>query len=388
MSAPKFTKTIYVPCLRLKAGEYRGLHHLSHDVKDKITPRLVVPPPKDKDPELGRPLTLEEIVHLTGKRIGEYWPLREAYLDTRFLFKEFGETGSGIWLPQLFTTARNHNGKVIPVVSLHDILGSLGAAFPLVAAEGCSSKFALRVESGDIIDSQFSLHVRNALSRLGVKADECTLLLDFCDADFADAEIVAEIVRAAFEDVQEVANWGRIVFQGTNYPATNPAAAGGYTIVPRNEWRAWRSAIKFDKDTSDHLIFGDYAADCAKFEFKSGGARAIRHYRITTEDEWLVVRGAKSGRDQIVMRDVCQRIVDSGSFAGRTFSSADEYIYQTAQGWNGPGNAMVWRGINTAHHITRVVQDIGKVKGMQFASLPVSDPPKQLSIFADEDADK
>ncbi|WP_422022179.1 beta family protein [Pyruvatibacter mobilis] len=52
MSAPKFTKTIYVPCLRLKAGEYRGLHHLSHDVKDKITPRLVVPPPKDKDPEL------------------------------------------------------------------------------------------------------------------------------------------------------------------------------------------------------------------------------------------------------------------------------------------------------------------------------------------------
>ena len=96
-------------------------------------------------------------------------------------------------MPQLFTTARNHNGKVIPVVSLHDILGSSGAAFPLVAAEGCSRKYALRVESGDIIDPQFSLHIRNALSRLGVKAEECTLLLDFCDADFTDAEIVAEI---------------------------------------------------------------------------------------------------------------------------------------------------------------------------------------------------
>lgn len=388
MSAAKFPKTIYVPCVRAKPGEYRGLHNLSHDVKEKITPRLVVPPPKDKDPELGRPLTLEEIVYLTGKRTGEYWPFREAYLDTRFLFKEFGEAGSGVWLPQLFNTARNHNGKVIPVVPLRDILGSSGAAFPLVAAEGCSSKYALRVESGDIIDPQFSLHVRNALSRLDVKAEECTLLLDFCDADFMDAEIVAEIARAAFEDVQEVANWRSVVFQGTNYPATNPAAPNGHIIVPRNEWRAWRSAIKFDKDTSDHLIFGDYAADCAKFEFKAGGARAIRHYRYATQDGWLVVRGAKTGFDKIVMKDVCKRILDSGHFAGRTFSPADEYIYQNAQGWNGPGNAMIWRGINTTHHITRVVQDIGKVKGMQFASHQVSDPPKQLSIFADEGADK
>jgi hypothetical protein len=88
-----------------------------------------------------------------------------------------------------------------------------------------------------------------------------------------------------------------IVFQGTSYQEANPAAHGGDELVPRNEWKAWSQAVQFS----------------------------------TTPSDWLVVRGAETGDDTTVMREVCRRIVGSRHFAGRSFSAADDFIYRTAE---------------------------------------------------------
>jgi hypothetical protein len=217
---------------------------------------------------------------------------------------------------------------------------------------------------------------------LGVSPSDCTVLADFADADFSNPEAVAEIAQRALEDLQIIGRWRQIVFQGTNYPSVNPAKPNGNEAVPRNEWLAWKNAIKLDGKSPDHLVFGDYCADCAEFKFsgQSGGI-PIRHYRYATPESWLVVRGISAGKADAVMRDVCQRILASGQFAGRRFSSADDYIFKTANGWDGPGNGSTWREINTAHHITRVVRDIGTIKGMSFVDIRISDPVDQFSLF-------
>ena len=82
------TPPIYVPALRLKQGEYRGLRRLSPDIAEKILPRLVIPPPKERDPEKRRPMTKDEIIYETGRRVADHWPLRDALIDVQFLFKE------------------------------------------------------------------------------------------------------------------------------------------------------------------------------------------------------------------------------------------------------------------------------------------------------------
>src|SRR5581483_3840123 len=115
------TLPLYVPALRLKQGEYRGLNRLARDVADKILPRLIIPPPKERDPEKGRPLTPDEIIYETGRRIAEHWPLRDAFLDVQFLYDEFGETESRRWLPRIFDVARSSGGKPIPLASLSDM---------------------------------------------------------------------------------------------------------------------------------------------------------------------------------------------------------------------------------------------------------------------------
>ena len=65
------------------------------------------------------------------------------------------------------------------------------------------------------------------------------------------------------------------------------------------------------------------------------------------------------------MQSVYRAIVKSGQFAGAEFSTADAYIARAAEDYRcGPGNATTWRQLNTTHHITQVVSDIARVRGI------------------------
>jgi hypothetical protein len=237
------------------------------------------------------------------------------------------------------------------------------------------------VEFGEV-DREFKGRIEASMVRLGLTPQDCVLILDFAGADFGDAEAVATITQDALEKAQTIGLWQHVVFQGTNYPEKNPAGDNSSVTVPRNEWLAWRAAIQSDTDSSNRLIFGDYCADCAKFQFRSGGGAApIRHYRYCTPDSWLVVRGKADGEVEPAMRNVCRAILDSGQFAGREFSSADEYIYGTAMGYAGPGYATKWREINTTHHITQVVTDVGRIRGYRVVQQTIEDRPEQIPLF-------
>jgi Beta protein len=76
--------TFYTPVLRLKQGEYLGLAGLAEDVKACILPHLILPPRMERDPEKERPLTPDELISETTKRIGTCWAVRPCLVDTRF----------------------------------------------------------------------------------------------------------------------------------------------------------------------------------------------------------------------------------------------------------------------------------------------------------------
>lgn len=375
-----YKNLLYVPALRAKAGEFKGLQKLAPDVSEKMIPHLIIPPPKDIDPEKQLLLTKDEIVTLTSRRIAEHWPMRPTFLDPRFLFREFSEDDSHVWLPRIFDAARRAGATAIPVFSIADAFSSRAVGFRKCLVSG-TIKAAIRFKF-DEVDQELAAHLSSLLTTMELTASDCVILADFSEADFAEPEVVGQIAQAVLEDLQTFGRWHAIVFQGTNYPIVNPAKDNSNFIVPRNEWLAWKSAVKLNGKSPDHLVFGDFAADCSKIAFaKAGGGIPIRHYRYTTPESWLVVRGVATGTARDAMQQVCIRILNSGQFAGPEFSAADEYIFRTAKGWDGPGNGTVWREINTTHHITRVVRDIGRIKGHQFADRRVSVPAEQPSIF-------
>lgn len=375
-------KVLYAPALRMKAGELQGIRELAPDVADRVLPRMIVPPPAERDEAL-QPRLLESAAYPDiGGPLATYWGRRNVLVEASYLLDEYGRDRLGLWLPKMFERARAAGVGAIPLVKLKDLLADDLDAYAQALDHGAALKFGLVISSNDLGNRDEIARGLDALSRLRLSPDQCLIIADFHDADLSIVDVVAPIIGAALEDLKELAPWQQVIFQGTNFPEKNPAEPGSYKLVPRTEWLSWRRAVSFDPQTADYMIFGDYAADCSKLSFDGGRGMAIRHYRYATPDAWLVQRGAKSGAHEEVMRKVCSEILASGVFAGRTFSSGDDYIYRTAKNAGGPGNAKDWRAVNTTHHITRVVTDVGAVKSVRFNAKVVEELESQPPLFS------
>lgn len=364
----------------MKAGELAAVLELAEDVADRTLPRFIVPPLGERD-ETQKELFESEKTPDISTLISRHWYGRAALIDSTYLLDECGRDRIVEWLPQMFNRARRAGAKVIPMAILSDLGESEAEGFRAAIAGDAPLKFAICVPSDDMVGASFQNDLAAALARLGLNAHECAVIADFQTADFSDPTLVAPIINSALELLQELGQWQHIIFQGTHYPEKNPAAPDSTFPWPRNEWIAWKLAVNFDPSTAQNMMFGDYAADCAKMVFGSGGGiAAIKHYRYTTENSWLVVRGAKSGTDKAVMQGVCRRIVASDQFEGPRFSTADAYIYKTAMNQDGPGNSTTWRQVNTTHHITRVIVDLGRVRGVQIAEQQMERLDAQMQL--------
>lgn len=381
MNSPK--RFIHMTALRMKKGELEGLFNLRDDVADCVIPMLIVPPAKDRSSSSQESLfAASNSLPDVGGVLFKYWMHRAAFVDPRVLFKEYGAHGAVNWLPALFGRARNLGVLAIPVASLVTLETMGTAGFKAAIPFGEELMFGLSIQSGDMTDPSLAARIQTALAGLGLKPSQCAVIADFTDADLSQPSLVAPIIRGSLEQLQGLGQWQMIVFLGTHYPEKNPAKPGLTFIQPRNEWLAWREAVKFDASTAQQMVFGDFAADSAKIDFKTGRAQPIRHIRYATASNWLVVRGESEGADYDVMKDVFERIVESGEFSGARFSNADAYIFDVARN-NAPkaGNATTWRQVNTTHHITRVVADIAEVRRVPISPLPYAPRGVQQNLL-------
>lgn len=374
-------KVLYSPALRMKTGELSGMRDLKQDVAAYVLPRFIVPPLGERDDDQPDLFPLGQAPDVGGI-LAKYWYGRRAFIDLTYLIKEAGRDNLGAWLPQMFSRARSLRTRGIPMAMLRDLGEVEAKGFKGAIPHDEILKFAIGVSSGEMVDPNFGRLLSSALSWLGLQYRDCAIIADFSDSDFSVPDYVTPIISGAFEQLQDLGDWQHIIFQGTHYPEKNPADPGETTLCPRNEWTAWRQAVKFAPTTADYMIFGDYSADSSKMTFGGAGAPAIRHYRYTTEDDWLVVRGGKTGSDRAIMKDVCSRIVTNALFAGPRFSVADAYIHRTANDLDGPGNSTMWRQVNTTHHITRVVTDVAKVRGISISEIPEERVGEQMSLLA------
>ncbi|HDR9025549.1 TPA: beta family protein [Burkholderia vietnamiensis] len=377
------SKVLYCPALRLKAGELAGVRELDDGVARHVLPRFIVPPAADRgDTPQHRLFDSDYCVPDVGGLLSGHWLGRRAFIDFSYLIPECGAAQSEEWLPPIFARAKSLHVRAIPFVRTDKLGPELIAAVKSVLPADEALKLGISVRSGDLEDPQLGETLRTFLSELSLEFRECAVFADFTDADFSEFKLVSPIIGFALEALQDLGPWQLIVFQGTHYPEKNPVTQAGQTVAwPRNEWHAWHDAVKFDANTAEHLIFGDYAADCAKMNFKKAGTQAIRHYRYATPTDWLIVRGDKGGGDPRIMADVCRRVVNSGQFAGPDFSLADRYIYDNATGGTNPGNPQIWRQVNTTHHITQVVADVAKVREIRIAPLPSEPAILQATLF-------
>src|SRR5437764_1058521 len=120
-------KPLYGPALRMKAGELQGLRELAPDIADCTLPRMIVPPPAERDESLQATLfATAEVPDLAGP-LAAHWLDRDILIETTHLTDEFGRDTLGLWLPKMFERARAARVQAVPLVQLRDLL-EMGAA--------------------------------------------------------------------------------------------------------------------------------------------------------------------------------------------------------------------------------------------------------------------
>ncbi len=375
-------KPVYCSALRMKAGELEGVRQLAPDVADSVLPRFIVPPKKERSEPEPLLIDMAEMPDISVA-LAAHWRDRPALIDATYIIDEYGRDRLPIWLPNMFQRAWAVGVMAIPIAQLSDLGEAELSAFRASIPNHSPLKFAICVSSDELVGAELRTTLFHILASLGLNATDCAVVADFAGAELSDPMIAAPIIGGALETLQEIGAWRHIIFQGTHYPEINPAKDGTAEIWPRNEWRAWCEAVRFDPTTAEYMMFGDYAADCAKMAFGGGGAPAIRHLRYATPGAWRVQRAVKEGKDAQRMRGVYKAIVESGDFAGEGFSSADSFIANGAKNPTaGPGNSTTWRQLNTTHHITQVISDIAKVRGISIKKAPATEV-LQFSLLSD-----
>ena len=358
----------YYPAFRAKSGEYAALNHTPNELKASIFPRLIIPPPEERDLEKGEPLTPDEVATFTGRRIYQNWYRHSAFIDTQFVRDFIGPEGT----LKLFRLARVHSANLVAVATVDDLFAPHFRELVNPTLPGIG--VYLRYEDIDIH------RLLEGLAVVGCAPEKSVVFLDFADAPL-DIPEAASSVAGAIEDLLVGANWHRIAFQGSGFPATNPAKEEGICRIPRTEWTSYWAAIHEAGFNPQQVCFGDYGADSGliKFPKKKGGAPAIRHIRYTASAETIIVRGSAVGDQAEAMRKVCKIVVESSDYAGRILSYADDRLWEISEGIASSGNPTTWRELNTAHHIARVVHDLGARVGRKFAPRDV-EALKQMNL--------
>jgi hypothetical protein len=373
-------KPIYAPALRMKEGELEGVRQLAADVQDCLLPRFIVPPKGERD-ETTLPLFDAQDIPDVSTVLSRNWRDRPVLVDATYLIDENDREKLADWLPVMFQRARKNGVAAIPAAMLADLGPTEIRAFQASIGTDAPIKFAICVPSDQMIGPEFNADLTAVLDRLGLEPEDCAVIADFAGTEFGDPHIVAEVIQGSLENLQEFGRWQHIIFQGTHYPETNPAKDGSMEVWPRNEWLAWKAAVQFDPTTAEYMIFGDYAADCAKMKFGKANAPAIRHIRYAITDSWLISRAVKTGTDTSRMHGVYKSLYNHAAFAGSGFSTADTFIARAANDLAAsPGSAKTWRQLNTTHHITQVVRDIAKVRGVKLKEAPDEHFATQLSL--------
>lgn len=363
----------YRPALRFKQGEYLAAARIPREIQKYIEPYFIIPPPKERDPEKGGPLTAEEVAQLTGERLGKHWPLYRAYLDPQYVMPLLREGG----LTRMFQIAQARNPNLVPAVTLSQLQNPVWQKLlrPNVPRVAIHLPF-------EQLDRDALLA---GLRALNCRAEDADVFLDFTGAPFA-MEDVAASVAGQFDALAEIAPWRHIIFQGSAFPFKNPADEGKDVAVPRLEWTTFLRARADCNVAPTRLGYSDFGADSGEINFpRKGGGKPIRHIRYTGAKATFVVRGKNTGSHADNMADVLSRLIDSEHFSGQGFSYADRRMWEAAKGIASCGNPSMWREWNMAHHMVRVVRDLGAMAGVSFEDGPVSTVPEQASLFAESE---
>ena len=359
----------YYPILKWKQGEYKALHSLTPQIKDRICPIIEITPigydPESKENRI----TIDEHIKDIGIRLRKYWEDRTSFIDTIKL--DAPEEQKPAYVNKIFDNCFNSFCRVIPVVHLKDSDQLLKTYKEIIKKHryGCMLRVNMNEIADDIADK-----VRAILEKLDTNATETYLLADFDVIKIGDDEVY-DIYSEQLCKIFNIFDWHTTIIAGSSFPEEMTDG----TLNNRYEWNLYDNFLKKFAITSKEPKFSDYYILNPEHSFPHNGKiiKPKAKLRYTTNNGWYFNKiPPKSKRNKDIdevgkeltegekYKFLCKDLIANSIFRGPSFSKGDEYIYKQATDPKAKGgNASIWVEASTNQHLTKVVNDLSKLLG-------------------------
>lgn len=361
---------LYIPCLRWKQGEYQAIMRLSSSSKDSILPIIEVAEFTTQNPEYSfdfesgkPPKTLEEHLSKFAPRVKGKWGTDECFVDLRHIEVSSRLNNGQHPVTFIFDDLRLKGVEAIPVVGFeqdYEYLASVREAVKLDNRGFClrtSLEKITRPDSGNRIDQ--------ILSEINIKPSQCDFIFDIdAPPNFEPLDVFADLLESIITNMPYLNSWRSFGIIGTSFPPSLSGVKSGVSIIPRNEWRLYKDLFQRFKRSNIRIpTFGDYVISHPEvLDLDMKYVKPKANIRYTINDGWLIARG-DNVRDYGLgqHKALCDLVIKSKEYCGVSFSEADKYIYDCAQGKASTGNMSTWRWVGTNHHLEMIARDLANL---------------------------
>ncbi len=335
----------YVPILKCKAGEQKALLNLQDDFKDKIKPLFEIPLPSASQKKKKKPIS--DLIDSFWFGHSFYFYFMSAwYNDEPEALSDFLEQEA----PALII-----DGLGTPVIDLSSI--EYINDWKTLSSNGV----AIRIRNNEfekINDMLNPLFASNTISR-----NHTDLILDLQYISPNDLFIKSTVLKSVCAEITNIHEYHSIIIASSSFPkAVQSWERHQVYSSERLENKLHTLAKQISSEHNFHYIFSDYGTtDIEEITFVPGMSVNFK-IKYTTPTSYLYIKSYSTkmgGLDIRNVRNCIQLLIDSGEFAGATYSWADNMLYNIAEGIsNSPGNSTTWVSYSTNHHISLIENTI------------------------------
>lgn len=349
---------LYVPIIKAKEGEFKGLEVTNNNTLDKITPLFeVVNIPWNYEDET-ESKTIDSHLDKIGKKIEDSIGQRYFFLDSRYIDGDRLMTDGEHHLTFLFQEFRDRNLNGIPVTGFTKMNQYKEAVRDIFNED--KNGICLRIESNELGSMNLRANLDDFLNFNNINKEEVDIIIDLKNIDSNDKNLyllsISTILNSSFPYIAE---WRNIILSATSFPQNlSEIDANSIDSIERTEW------LLFNELTNNGLvrkiIFSDYCiANSETTEINPRFMQMSASIRYTHTNYWLIVRGRSIKTHSFIQyHNLCSNLIERQEYMGLTFSWGDNFISDCANANVPTGNATTWRKVGSNHHFEFVVNQL------------------------------
>lgn len=349
---------LYVPVLKAKDGEFKGLEVSKSETLNKMAPLFEIMDIPWNYQEESEQKTIDNHLDKIGKKIEDSIGKRSFFVDSRYLDEDRRMNNNDHHLKFLFDDFRQKNLNGIPVTTFVKIQPYKDAVRQIYQID--KKGICLRLESSDLASKDLSDKINSFLLFYGITPEEVDLVIDLKNINSDSKDLyflsVSAILNNNFPYINQ---WRNLILSATSFPENlSDIDANSIDSIERVEWLLYNDLV--GNNLARIPVFSDYSISNSEItEMDPRFMQMSASIRYTVENSWLIVRGRSTKTHGFVQYyNLCSHLIQRQEYMGAEFSWGDNCINECANRNVGTGNATTWRKVGNNHHFEFVVNQL------------------------------